>query len=577
MLFIFAFVAFLVWGTFETKNTSSLEVIPFQESQFSVEEKHELSETTEAAFDFPVQKQIEEAKLTKLNRDAVPTQDHAWKIQGRVLAREGYPIPGAKVRLSSTNPNARFFLDDKPFVPPWPEPVVSDANGEFVFYPEWNFKKLDVIGKIWLEEQKFLRVAAKVEGFIPGLSFEFPRETEGLTQVDVVLDPGFLVSGRVVDEQSGLAVLDASISLVALPDMRRLDSGNTNSQGFFRFFVPTGEGKFIVRKRGFEEKRVQIVVENGGLELEIPLKKLDWVIRGKVRDASGQVFGGSFFSDGCYFRGYELKVYGENPLQVDADKLQSVEVSRVDELGNHNLDSFVAKADPGWTRAWLELDAIGERKQIWELTPSDENLELTVDFRAIQKNASFVTVFPVARKTGEAVGKRGGLWYVRAYPAGETEALMKEICRNEEGEQIICLGKPGIYDFLVFPPGDFARTWIRGVEVPLGSRIGPLRVELDESAKIRVQVHFEGVEPGKDPVIVEIFDFQSMRPMWFPGDEDGDSFLFGRLSTGLYRIHASCGDFENPRALGETTVEIVGPSELNVSVVLSPNRNVKKK
>ncbi|PYQ21317.1 MAG: hypothetical protein DMF81_15845, partial [Acidobacteria bacterium] len=197
-------------------------------------------------------------------------------LGGTVWGPGNVPVPGTIVRADSDTPRFRGSL----------RPVVTDAEGRY-----------EIAG---LDPGSY-RVTARHKDFAPAIVPTVSVERGGDMQVDVVLDKGAAVVGRLVTGPESQAVagrvsvqeIDGQRAPEALRDLLRAEAG---SDGHFRLeAVPAGSHALAVIAPGYASKRVEVQVAPsarevilGDVELETGL-----TIHGRVRDRAGLPVGGA--------------------------------------------------------------------------------------------------------------------------------------------------------------------------------------------------------------------------------------------------------------------------------------------
>lgn len=160
--------------------------------------------------------------------------DPAARVTGRVSGRDGAPIAGVYVMVVESGPRQGAIADS----------AATDSNGEFKLtsVPPGD-RRLAFSKQGFLRQEKAVESAASKE-----------------SHVDVVLDRGLELRGRVVDE-SGQPVPSASISAQAPGDG---SVGRSDADGSF---VVSGlrdlHYALVARKNGFAEGRIDDVVPGG--------------------------------------------------------------------------------------------------------------------------------------------------------------------------------------------------------------------------------------------------------------------------------------------------------------------------
>lgn len=182
-------------------------------------------------------------------------------VQGIVVDKAGYPVDGAKIinrgatiprdtRETTTDAEGRYRLDD-----------VFDSLGDH-------------------------RLFISAKGFAPQiLQFE-PGEREKPTQLDVTLEPGHRVRGRVVSEE-GEALAGVEIYYGFSPQFSDSDHGGTartDSEGRFELDSLPAAPPIRFRKGGYSEIREETFPLDGEEEVVITMRS-PGVLRGRVADA----------------------------------------------------------------------------------------------------------------------------------------------------------------------------------------------------------------------------------------------------------------------------------------------------
>ncbi|WP_165232620.1 sigma-70 family RNA polymerase sigma factor [Aquisphaera insulae] len=209
--------------------------------------------------------------------------ERGTSIGGVVRRRDGTPIAGARIiivaRTLSRRPADR---EDYTLISEENAKVVTDAQGR------WRF---DEMPSTWASA--YIRFAHS--DFVPPSLTEktSPPSDEDLraTRAETILDEGFAVEGRVVDD-AGRPIAGASVLLGDGPRRSKMDlespSTASDAEGRFRFgHVPTGTQTIEARAGGKSPSQVSINVEPGMTRVEIRLSPGHKVI-GRVVDPRGK-------------------------------------------------------------------------------------------------------------------------------------------------------------------------------------------------------------------------------------------------------------------------------------------------
>jgi protocatechuate 3,4-dioxygenase beta subunit len=189
-------------------------------------------------------------------------------LSGRVTDRAGQAVSGASVFAE------REAAAGAPDVY---RPVLSDRQGQF-----------EVAG---LEAGTY-RIVALEREHAPGIAAGIVVGREDDLRVDVTLEPGVDVTGRLVDSEQrpvagkvGFADLDGQRVSQALFQVLRTEAG---PDGLFRLkLVPPGAHGLAVGGRGFATKRVDVSVAEKAIDLGDITLEMGNAIRGRVRDRAG--------------------------------------------------------------------------------------------------------------------------------------------------------------------------------------------------------------------------------------------------------------------------------------------------
>jgi hypothetical protein len=188
-------------------------------------------------------------------------------VRGTVRGPDGRPIAGAVVRLEAALPMVRNVAT----------PEVTDAEGQF---------------ELAVADPGVYRLLAHKKGFAPGV-VGVTVERQGDAVVDVVLDTGARVRGRLVGESGegvrGQAVVrevDGETSRT-LDELLRAEAG---PDGRFAIeAVPPGSHAVSATAPGYGTKRVEVSVGRGDNDVDlgdVPLET-GLIIRGRVHDRAG--------------------------------------------------------------------------------------------------------------------------------------------------------------------------------------------------------------------------------------------------------------------------------------------------
>ena len=197
-------------------------------------------------------------------------------LGGAVWGPGSVPVAGAIVRADPDTPRFRRPV----------RPVVTDAQGRY-----------EIAG---LDPGSY-RVTARHKDFAPGVVPAVSVERGGDVQVDVTLDKGAALSGRLVTGPEPQAVagrvfvqeLDGQRAPDALREVLRAEAG---ADGRFRLeSVPAGAHALAVTAPGYASKRVEVQVSPAAREVNLGDVELETglTIRGRVRDRAGLPIGGA--------------------------------------------------------------------------------------------------------------------------------------------------------------------------------------------------------------------------------------------------------------------------------------------
>lgn len=164
----------------------------------------------------------------------------AERVSGRVIdLRSRQPLQSFTIILerSPADDARRPSATSRSFV---------DANGAFTFdhIPEGD-----------------LRITARAEGFIPSTTLKRSLRRGEPLELEITLDAGAEVSGRVTDE-GGMAVADAPVSINPADGEGEPVEGSSDERGEFRLAgVTPGTVQLAVQKEGFIASRRELKVE----------------------------------------------------------------------------------------------------------------------------------------------------------------------------------------------------------------------------------------------------------------------------------------------------------------------------
>lgn len=252
-----------------------------------------------------------EAERTRVDGNAAGT------LAGRVVDRNGSPLPGAVVTAHTGRPLFQRF--DRPDQPERPErPTgVTDPAGRF---------RISDLSPL---ERYHLR--ATLPGFAPEVRSEFAVWSGRTTGVgDLTLANGAIVSGRLVDE-SGQGIAEAAIQAVFETGEARARSDRTGAflladlvAGFIRIRA-RAEGHMPLE--GLTEHR--LLLEEGEVRdgLELVMNRAG-TIRGQIVSESGVPI------LGAYVHAY--------PQTGDSEKSRFSDVTRSDASGSFVMDQVAA-------------------------------------------------------------------------------------------------------------------------------------------------------------------------------------------------------------------------------------------
>src|SRR3989338_2184307 len=192
------------------------------------------------------------------------------KLEGRIVDQQGNPVQAlVEMYLESLEGNRQsvsntpFWLEDK---------KESDAQGRFT-WPQLPAGTYNLQIRPGANEQGYLLTMATAT--IPG------------SPLNIVLNQGVLLEGRIIAEETGQPIPNANVKLrsTTLPLQTHFKS---DEQGRFKGFVPQGEGNYFMWFKN-KERRGALEEEQGsyqtGQPLQIMLRKKDYmqvVVRDEV-------------------------------------------------------------------------------------------------------------------------------------------------------------------------------------------------------------------------------------------------------------------------------------------------------
>lgn len=181
-------------------------------------------------------------------------------VQGIVVDKAGYPVPDAKI----INRGATIPRDTRE--------TTTDAEGRY---------RLDDV----FDSLGHHRLHISAKGFAPQiLQFE-PGEREKPTQLDVTLEPGHRVHGRVVNEE-GEALAGVEIYYGFSPHFSDSDYGGTartDSEGRFELDSLSTAPPIRFRKGGYSEIHDENLLLDGEEEVVVTMRSAG-ALRGRVVD-----------------------------------------------------------------------------------------------------------------------------------------------------------------------------------------------------------------------------------------------------------------------------------------------------
>ncbi len=189
-------------------------------------------------------------------------------ILGTVRDAEGRPVAGALVEVvAASGPGFRMVV----------RPEETDVSGHF-----------EVLG---LDPGEY-RVLARHRELAPAVSGAVSLAQGGEDQVDLVLQPGVMVTGRLVgrdQKPAGGSVTLAEVDGQSAPTMLEQSSRcAAGADGLFRLtHVPAGRHVLGVVAPGFTPQRVEVTVGNKPVDVGDVALEPGLVIQGRVTDGSG--------------------------------------------------------------------------------------------------------------------------------------------------------------------------------------------------------------------------------------------------------------------------------------------------
>lgn len=223
--------------------------------------------------------------MTPIRRDVSLLR--ARKMIGRVLNVGGIPIPKARVRLlmqmvpweeESTGKSGVYSASD--------EPTETDEAGAYAIesvYPAGECK-----------------VKVEADGYAPVKRVVPVEGTSETVRADFVLPPGRAAFGIVTNEV-GEPVRDARVSAIGM-----LRHGKTDAEGRYRLGELRADvDRLLVAAPGC----VPVVVPLSSTDQRIPIRKSNFVVRGRVVDERGNPMVGVEVTQSLFQVAYEGRTY----------------------------------------------------------------------------------------------------------------------------------------------------------------------------------------------------------------------------------------------------------------------------
>jgi hypothetical protein len=278
-------------------------------------------------------------------------------IRGVVRDAAGKPIPGVAVRAEGAMRFRRLQA-----------PQTSDASGRY-----------ELLGL----EPGVYRVLAHHKDYALGVAPGVVVERQADVDLDLRLEPGVTVTGRLVNEDSRPVAghiapqeISGEGGLWTLGDILSTDAG---ADGKFKLeHVPSGEHALAATARGFGPKRIDVSAGARPVDVGDVVLEPGGTIRGRVRDKAGNPIGGAQLTAFARLRGglpaeaasepdgtFVLAGLQGGSFQVTARASGYGEARATAALGAENLDVVM---EPAGAITGLVVDDAGRVVESFEAT-----------------------------------------------------------------------------------------------------------------------------------------------------------------------------------------------------------------
>ncbi len=437
-------------------------------------------------------------------------------IYGRILDERGDDVAGALVTVEMEN----GMFSSSPA-------QESDAEGRFAF--------------LGLEPGRY-RLFARHDDFAPEV-LELELGSESDAEIEVVVTAGFLLTGRLVDENAkpvrgrvSLRALDGGNVSVTMRSRFRIE---TDDEGSFSLGpVPAGDHMLLVEARGYSAKNVEAPISGrnededlGDIVLEIGL-----AIAGRVTNESGAPIAAAAVT---------ASQPGRGMMSATGDGLV---VAETDEEGRFIL----AGLSPGAQEVRATASGYGNSKPV-RVEPGTTGLTLTLKLAGSIRGA---VVDPESRPVTSFVARAR---------SSEARGILPVTVQDAEGVFVVDGVPEGEYAVEITSPA-FVPEAISSVRVSGGTvtEIGTIRLRRGGSVEGTV------VDASADPVPGATIQAFGPGPRAYRMEESGASsdrqgrFHLGGLMDGKVMVVASHPGYAETRLEDVAVDSSSGPSQVEI-------------